>query len=248
VPIVVDFRGAAGYAGRRAAPLGRAFAPRHEGPTPDGNSRSRRISRRPAAAQIRGDPLGAIVVRRVHIDDIMQYPVGTRREPTRRSVDRSSEPGRALHVVQRMQLRTSPAKRRVGAFRTPSASSDGGAGMAPPNPHPGSAQLRCASAVRPLVAAAAAAIVILNLVDAVFTLLYTGSGMAAEGNPLMDQVLRTSPTAFMAVKLALVSLGVLMLWRLRQRRAAVVGLVATAAAYSTLCLYHLSEAHRLAAL
>jgi hypothetical protein len=128
--------------------------------------------------------MDAIVVRRVHIDDIMQYPVGTRRAP----------------------------------------------------------------AVRPLVAAAAAAIVILNLVDAVFTLLYTGSGLAAEGNPLMDLVLRTSPTAFMAVKLALVSLGVLMLWRLRQRRAAVVGLVATAAAYSTLCLYHLSEAHRLAAL
>jgi hypothetical protein len=101
---------------------------------------------------------------------------------------------------------------------------------------------------RPIVATAAAVIIVLNLVDAVFTLLYTGVGLASEGNPLMDQVLRESPTMFMAVKLALVSLGVLMLWRLRQRRAAAVGLVASAGAYSMLALYHLSEAHRLVAI
>jgi hypothetical protein len=105
-----------------------------------------------------------------------------------------------------------------------------------------------AEAARPLVTLAAAAIVILNLVDAVFTLLYTGSGMASEGNPLLSSVLSASPTAFMAVKLSLVSLGVLLLWRLRQRRAAVIGLVTTAMAYSTLMVYHLSEAHRLVAL
>jgi len=104
------------------------------------------------------------------------------------------------------------------------------------------------STARPVVTTAAATILILNLVDAVFTLLYTGAGVAAEGNPLMGRMLAASPTAFMAVKLALVSLGVLMLWRLRARRAAVVGLVATAMAYSTLLVYHLSEAHRLVAL
>lgn len=101
---------------------------------------------------------------------------------------------------------------------------------------------------RPFVTIAAATILILNLVDAVFTLLYTGTGVAAEGNPLMSGVLHASPTGFMIIKLALVSLGVLMLWRLRARRAAAVGLVATAMAYSTLLFYHLSEAHRLVAL
>ena len=101
---------------------------------------------------------------------------------------------------------------------------------------------------RPVVTAAAATILVLNLIDAVFTLLYTGTGMAAEGNPLMSGVLRESPTGFMMIKLALVSLGVLMLWRLRARKAAAVGLVATAMAYSTLLFYHLSEAHRLVAM
>jgi hypothetical protein len=101
---------------------------------------------------------------------------------------------------------------------------------------------------RPFVAIAAATILVLNLIDAVFTLLYTGTGVAAEGNPLMSGVLHASPTGFMIIKLSLVSLGVLMLWRLRARRAAAVGLVATAMAYSTLLFYHLSEAHRLVAL
>lgn len=99
---------------------------------------------------------------------------------------------------------------------------------------------------RPVLTAAAAAILVLNLLDAIFTLLYTGVGVAAEGNPLMGHVLRSSPTAFMLVKLALVSLGVLMLWRLRHRRSAAVGLCATAVTYSMLVVYHLTEAHRLA--
>jgi hypothetical protein len=64
----------------------------------------------------------------------------------------------------------------------------------------------------------------------------------------MDRVLAHSPVGFMTIKIALVSCGVLLLWRLRQRRAAVVGMVASAMAYSTLLVYHLSEAHRLVAL
>jgi hypothetical protein len=91
----------------------------------------------------------------------------------------------------------------------------------------------------------AAAILILNLGDAVFTLLYTGTGLATEGNPVMELFLDHSALGFMVFKLVLVSGGVFVLWRLRQRRAAVAGLVGTVMAYSTLLLYHLSEAHRL---
>lgn len=97
------------------------------------------------------------------------------------------------------------------------------------------------------VTLAAALVLVLNLADAVFTLMYVGSGMATEANPLMDQAFHGGPLLFMVVKLALVSAGVMLLWRLRQRKTAVVAIAATAMAYSFICFYHLSEAHRLVA-
>ena len=96
----------------------------------------------------------------------------------------------------------------------------------------------------------AGAVIVLNLVDAVFTIAYTHVGFATESNPLMHGVLATSPVVFMLAKLALVSLGVLLLWRLRHRRTAVAGLVAVSTAYVMLVCYHLSampEALQLAA-
>ncbi len=102
--------------------------------------------------------------------------------------------------------------------------------------------------IRPILQLAAGAILILNLLDAIFTLAYTGSGLAAEGNPLMDRALAYSPVSFMVVKLSLVSLGVLLLWRLRARRAAGFALIGSAVAYSSLLVYHLSAAHQLVAL
>lgn len=93
----------------------------------------------------------------------------------------------------------------------------------------------------------AAFILILNVADAIFTLLYTGFGLAVEGNPLMDQAMAQGPVLFMAVKLALVSGGVFVLLQLRQRRAAVFAIAGGAVAYAFLCVYHLGEAHRLVA-
>jgi hypothetical protein len=95
---------------------------------------------------------------------------------------------------------------------------------------------------------AGAVVVILNLIDAVFTIIYTRTGLAVESNPLMDKVLVASPVLFMVSKLALVSLGVLLLWRLRHHRAARFGLVATSTAYIALIAYHLSSVDRLASL
>jgi Domain of unknown function (DUF5658) len=94
----------------------------------------------------------------------------------------------------------------------------------------------------------AASVVVFNLVDAVFTLVYTHLGVAREANPLLEQVLAESPVRFMIIKLGLVSLGVALLWRVRHRRAAVVGLVASGAAYTGLVLYHLSEVPQLMAM
>lgn len=96
-----------------------------------------------------------------------------------------------------------------------------------------------------VVLLAAGVVVVLNLLDAMFTLVYTRSGLATESNPLMDQVLAASPVLFMLAKLSLVSLGVLVLWRLRERRTARFGLLATATAYMLLLGYHLSAVEHL---
>jgi hypothetical protein len=91
----------------------------------------------------------------------------------------------------------------------------------------------------------ASAIVILNLVDAVFTIFYTGSGLARESNPLMENVLAASPVLFVITKLSLVSLAVLLLWRYGHRSSAVLGLLGTTAVYVVLIGYHLSAVPQL---
>jgi cytochrome bd-type quinol oxidase subunit 2 len=102
-------------------------------------------------------------------------------------------------------------------------------------------------ATRKKLSIAAYSVIILNLIDAVFTLIYVQNGMATEGNPLMGQALSHSPVGFMAVKLALVSGGVLLLWRLRHRRSAMTGMFTTFAAYLLLFGYHLSAVPQLIA-
>ncbi|MCW5802460.1 MAG: hypothetical protein KIT31_08735 [Deltaproteobacteria bacterium] len=86
----------------------------------------------------------------------------------------------------------------------------------------------------------AGAVVILNLLDAVFTIFYTGSGVATESNPFMQGVLEKHPVVFMITKLSLVSLCVTLLWRFKHRHTAVIGLMGTAAMYCILLGYHLS--------
>ena len=93
----------------------------------------------------------------------------------------------------------------------------------------------------------ASAIVILNLLDAIFTLFYTGSGLAKESNPMMQGVLASSPIIFMVAKLGLVSLCVLLLWRLGNRSSAVVALLGATAMYTILIGYHLSAVPMLVA-
>jgi hypothetical protein len=86
----------------------------------------------------------------------------------------------------------------------------------------------------------ASVIVVLNLVDAIFTLLYTSGHLAREGNPLMQGVLAASPVMFMITKLSLVSLCVFMLWRYGHRFTAVIGLIGATVMYVILIGYHLT--------
>jgi hypothetical protein len=95
---------------------------------------------------------------------------------------------------------------------------------------------------------AAVAVLLLNLLDAALTLVWTTAGVATEANPLLEHQLAASPVRFMVVKLALVSLALLLLWRLRWRRAAKIAIVGSALAYSALLCYHLSNVDQLVAI
>jgi hypothetical protein len=86
----------------------------------------------------------------------------------------------------------------------------------------------------------AKAILVLNLIDAVCTLLVVTAGLAVEANPLMARLLQGGTVPFMIGKQGLVSAGVLVLWRLRSNRLAVAGLMAALPVYCLLVLYHLS--------
>ncbi len=83
------------------------------------------------------------------------------------------------------------------------------------------------------------AVVVLNLLDAVFTLIWVESGVATEANLFLEVILSHSAVGFVVVKMSLVSMGVLLLWRERRRRLAVYGIRISFAAYNSLLLYHL---------
>jgi hypothetical protein len=85
------------------------------------------------------------------------------------------------------------------------------------------------------------ATLVFNLVDAIVTLWVVSSGIATEANPLMARALERGPVAFAICKLGVVSLGVLVLWRERARRLAVVGAVAVFAVYLLVMAYHVQS-------
>lgn len=83
------------------------------------------------------------------------------------------------------------------------------------------------------------AVLILNLIDAVLTLLVVSSGWATEANPLLHRLAHETPLYFMIVKLLLVSLGSYLLWLNRKRAFAVFAIFAVFIAYYLVLLHHL---------
>jgi Domain of unknown function (DUF5658) len=86
----------------------------------------------------------------------------------------------------------------------------------------------------------AAGVLILNLLDAVLTLTVVHAGAATEANPLMAVSLGWGGLWFILIKLALVSLGVQLLWNLRRVRLAAIALVGMALFYGGVVAYQLS--------
>ncbi|MFP4070997.1 MAG: DUF5658 family protein [Desulfovibrionales bacterium] len=84
----------------------------------------------------------------------------------------------------------------------------------------------------------AKAVIVINLLDGVFTLLWIRMGVATEANVLMRSLAMGYPVLFMVIKLALVSLGTALLWRYRTRPAAAIGLIVIFLVYYTVLLIH----------
>ena len=79
----------------------------------------------------------------------------------------------------------------------------------------------------------------LSIADGILTIFWTKSNLATEANPLMDQLLIYHPVLFMAVKIALVSLGITLLWRLRFHPLATLGIVLSFAVYCIIIIHHI---------
>lgn len=83
------------------------------------------------------------------------------------------------------------------------------------------------------------AVLVLNVLDALFTLVWVRAGLAVEANSLMRDLIENNAFLFVATKLGLVSLGSLLLWRQRTHPIAVVAIFGVFLAYYFVLLYHL---------
>ncbi len=87
---------------------------------------------------------------------------------------------------------------------------------------------------------AAVLLLVLNLLDGLFTLTFLQLDVAEELNPLMRMAYEHSPLAFMAVKVTIVSLGLTLLCLHRSMRISQRAIQAGAALYVVIDVYHLA--------
>ncbi|HVE82964.1 MAG TPA: DUF5658 family protein [Myxococcales bacterium] len=91
------------------------------------------------------------------------------------------------------------------------------------------------------------ALLVLNLLDALFTMTFLHMRVAEEANPLMRAAYAGSPLLFLVLKLFLVHTGATLLWVNRAAAAARVALASGVGLYAAIVVYHCSFAARLAA-
>lgn len=82
-------------------------------------------------------------------------------------------------------------------------------------------------------------LLVLNLLDGIFTLVWVEYFGADEMNIMMNDLVRANALMFMLVKLTLVSLGTLFLWRNRSRPLAVIAIFLAFFSYYLVLLVHL---------
>ena len=86
-------------------------------------------------------------------------------------------------------------------------------------------------------------IVVLNLLDALLTIVSVFTGNAVEANPLMAYLITYDPLLFMICKQLLVSLGAIILWRFRQNMLAIFSIFLVFLIYYVNLIYHLRLIH-----
>jgi hypothetical protein len=89
---------------------------------------------------------------------------------------------------------------------------------------------------------ALAILLLLNLLDAAFTLTWVYSGVASEANPVMAGAISLGPGVFIATKVALVTLAVALLWRNREHLTARWALVPVSLLYALVAGGHIGFA------
>lgn len=89
--------------------------------------------------------------------------------------------------------------------------------------------------------AAEALFVLFNVLDAFFTLLFVGRGVAIESNPLLAQAIAVSPLCFVLTKAFLAGGAAAILHSLRRQPAARIAMSAAAAAYAFIVVWHLAH-------
>ena len=85
-------------------------------------------------------------------------------------------------------------------------------------------------------------VILLNLMDALYTLAWVHWGWASEANPIMAGALDIGPAIFILSKIALVSLSVYTLWQNRDRALARLAVIPLAALYAFVGGQHLGFA------
>ena len=88
-------------------------------------------------------------------------------------------------------------------------------------------------------------LMVFNVVDAFYTLMWVQSGLAVEANPLMNSALSMGPGAFIIIKMTMVSLGLILLWRLRENKFARITVLVPAVFYSVVIGSHIAHSIRL---
>ncbi|MDJ0789356.1 MAG: DUF5658 family protein [Myxococcota bacterium] len=83
------------------------------------------------------------------------------------------------------------------------------------------------------------AALVLNLLDALFTLVWVGSGVAEEANPLLAELVTERPVLFVVTKLTLVGGASWLLWRHRDRPLAVAAIFLSFGVYYAILVHHL---------
>ena len=85
-------------------------------------------------------------------------------------------------------------------------------------------------------------VLVLNLIDAIFTLVWVRYGFAREANLMIDRLVDQNAVGFFAVKLGLVGMGSWLLWQRRDHATAVIAIFIAFLTYYLVLLYHVQHA------